>query len=200
MLADSPALSFDSDSHTYRLDGVVIPSVSQIIRGAGLVDVGRFTDDSRAFGTNVHAACQFYDEGDLDEESLHPDLALRLRGWIKFSEEMAPRLGRCFAIEKRFWCRAPSGMLYAGTVDRAYIDDAGNVTIIDIKTGRQIPSYALQTAAYAHAFKANRRACVQLTPSGGYRWVEHSDRSDIDGFFGALAVYTWLSRNGGLRG
>ena len=48
-------LTFDAEKHEYRLDGVRLPSVTQIIADAGLYgNTSYFTDYSRDRGSFVH--------------------------------------------------------------------------------------------------------------------------------------------------
>lgn len=79
-------LEFDSSSHTYRVGGVVVPSVTQIL--SPLVDFSMVTPDvlaaKAAIGTAVHLACELYDMDDLIEYDLDPVLVPYFEGWKKF--------------------------------------------------------------------------------------------------------------------
>lgn len=54
-------LTYDDNRHEYRLDGVLVPSVTQALKLAGLIDLRWFTADDAALGTAVHAVCEQID-------------------------------------------------------------------------------------------------------------------------------------------
>ena len=58
-------LTFDPVAHIYRLDGVVVPNVTGILRDEGFVDASWFTPYAAERGTKAHRAIELYDEGDL---------------------------------------------------------------------------------------------------------------------------------------
>ena len=68
------SLRFDPDSHLYRVDGIIVPSVTQVLEDVGIVDYSRLPGSTREMalrrGSAVHAACHYDDEGDLDETQL----------------------------------------------------------------------------------------------------------------------------------
>ena len=63
---------FDEMDHIYRIDGQIIPSITQILKSSGIADTRYYTPQTAERGTAVHEACQFYDEDDLDMESIAP--------------------------------------------------------------------------------------------------------------------------------
>lgn len=70
-------VDFDEQTHTYRLDGVVIPSVTQVL--ASMSDFSWVNPAVLArkadIGRKVHKVCEWWDKDELDEETLHPLLA-----------------------------------------------------------------------------------------------------------------------------
>lgn len=187
-------LTFDEDRHVYEIDGVRVPSVTQVLAEAGLwrpapgvsqADL----DFTRGLGTAVHLATAMDDEGELDEDSVALTVSPYLEAWRRFRSDLKPEI---LVIEEQV---VNPDYRYAGTVDRV-VRLQGRTTILDIKTGSPHPSTALQTAAYARCGRigANRMA-VYLTKEGKYKAETHSDQSDWNIFAAALAVVQWQRRN-----
>src|SRR4030065_1671243 len=84
-------LVFDKDTHEYKVNGLVIPSVTQIIQGAGLTNFANVPDfilqEKADLGTKGHSATELYDKGTLDKKSLHPILKKYLNSWITFTKD-----------------------------------------------------------------------------------------------------------------
>src|SRR5262245_12733032 len=140
-------LQFDAASHTYTLDGEILPSVTQILQSAGLVDYSRVPRDvlqaAMDRGTRVHLACQFLDEGDLDPASIGLSDMGYVSAYEKFKREtgFVPEL-----IEHRVH---HSELRFAGTLDRVGTFSGGHYRLlIDIKTGDPTPAAFVQLAAY----------------------------------------------------
>lgn len=189
MLTLNPSgLVFDEDRHEYRMDGRLVESVTRVLSVAHSFDgvPKSILEPAQQRGTAAHLACEFDDQGDLDEESLSPQLDALLQGWRKFRKDFRPRW---LGIESRLYHRT---LGYAGTADR-FADIGGKVWCIDIKTSKVAhPSWGMQTAAYSHAAGVPdaARMTVRLTP-GGYHVDQWSDPDDWDAFRGLLAYGRW---------
>lgn len=144
-----PALTFDPINHVYTLDGVVVPSVTGILRASGVIDFSGIPDATleaaQRRGTVVHQAVHYYNESDLDLESFrrdYPDWVGYVDSWIAFraARQFTPILN-----EHRVASRVRK---VAGTIDCLGVLD-GSGALIDFATGRpQDVSKDLQTAAY----------------------------------------------------
>ena len=186
-------LNFDPATHTYTLDGVVLPSVTQILQSVGLINFSGISPDVLQrvadFGTAVHLATALDDVGDLDEETLDPNLWPYLTAWRCFRrDEMG--LQKFFEIEQPL---AHPDYGFAGTPDRI-----GAMIIIDIKTSTVVPPWTgLQLAAYSVLANITtaRRIAVQLKGDGTYQIHEFKDRKDREIFLAALSVYKWREKN-----
>lgn len=142
-------LTFEPGPHRYTLDGRHVPSVTQILKSAGLIDFDHVPIYTLAVamerGRHVHAAIHFYNERDLDVarfEREFPECAGYLRGWISFCEQrrFVPVLN-----EHRIASRA---LRVAGTADCFGVLD-GEAVLLDFATGRpEDVAKDLQTAAY----------------------------------------------------
>ena len=141
-------LEFDEQTHTYRIDGLKIPSVTQIISDAGLTGIDASDPAVQAagqFGTAVHKMTELHDAGTLDVATVADELFPYLNAWEKFIYETKAKLH-----ESEMKLYHPVH-LYAGTFDRtAFIND--KLTLIDIKTSQKAPTAGIQTAAYMEMY------------------------------------------------
>lgn len=165
-------LTFDEATHTYALDGRVLPSVTTVLKDNGLSDDFAAVDAAtleraRQRGTAVHAALHYLDEGTLDEATVDPVVAPYVEAWQRF---VADRGVLITAMEQRF---ADAVYGFAGTVDRIAVVD-GLVTLLDIKTG-SVTGANYQTAAYVHLAGLTRPArwAVQLHPERRIPYTVH---------------------------
>jgi hypothetical protein len=185
-------LTFNADNHEYRLHGVRLPSVTQIIADAGLYgDTAYFTDYSRDRGSFIHEAIEYHLSGELDEETLDPVIVPYLDAWKKFQAEANYVSDSC---EERL---ASDVYHFAGTIDHiGHL--GGHFSIIDVKTS-VVASAAeqIQTAAYELLLSARgaRRFSLHLANNGRYKLIEHTDRIDGKIFLSCLAVYYFKQNN-----
>jgi len=188
-------LAFDEATHTYSLDGKVVPSVTQILNIAN--DFGFVNKDvldrASKFGTAVHKATELYDACDLNEATLDIALLPYLDAWKMF---LSNTNFRVISSEARVYSKHG----YAGTFDRlGYLD--GRLTLLDIKTSTTVArSTSLQLAAYEQAYKEmhdmqiEQLISVQLKPCA-YTIRHHDDRTDFLTFLNFLNVYKWSHKN-----
>src|SRR5215471_902905 len=77
--------------HTYICEGRIVPSVTQVLNACGLVcyeGIPQAILDHKAdIGRAAHAACHYLDEGELEWESLDPEVEPYVRAWQKFRGE-----------------------------------------------------------------------------------------------------------------
>ena len=185
-------LTFESRDHVYRLGDRIIPSVTQILAGAGVVDSRWFNDGSRNLGDCVSQVTMLDDRGTLDESTVADVLRPYLDAWRKFKNDNAVEV---LDVERRVHDAAH---WYAGTLDRIAILNGSQVPVlVDIKTGCRYPWHPLQTSAYAAACGEHLdRGTVTLSVRG-YSWSTHHDYNDRNVFYAACAVYHWKSNHGG---
>lgn len=190
-------LTFDEPTHEYRLDGLVIPSVTQVLSVfdsyAGVP--ANILAEASERGTAVHKATELHDIGTLDYGELSDSLIPYLMAWQKFLEDKKPEL---ITIEGRTY--HPT-MGYAGTFDREMILDK-YLSVVDIKSCfKMMPSTAPQTWAYMNAINAHRKAKsdhvkrrygLQLKKDGTYDLVPYRDDvNDGNDFMAALRLKYW---------
>ncbi len=178
------SLSFDPETHVYKFNGRVVPSVTEILRAENFIDTTFFTDYGRQRGKLAHLAIHLLDMGELDEESLDPVLSPYVEAWKRFRADTDITI-----IESEVPILDPLKR-YAGTPDKIVMLD-GKQTCIDMKTGTVSPWTRLQLCAYCEAKGIYRRAAVQLNDDGTYKMFAYSDRQDFAVWNATLAVYWW---------
>ncbi|MSR15332.1 MAG: hypothetical protein EXR86_12370 [Gammaproteobacteria bacterium] len=176
-------LTFDPQAHVYRVDGEVVPSVTQILEHAGMISA--FCKDPLAAerGSRVHEACALLAQNQLDLATLDE----RIMGYVL---SYAAFLGAAsnwtlIRVEQRVF--EPLHQ-YAGTYDALF-----HGWLIDLKSGGPAKWHALQLAAYHHAARLDprfKRATLYLDSTGKLpRLVEHKDRTDLPTFLKLLEEF-----------
>jgi hypothetical protein len=190
MIATAPTVHFDEATHTYTHEGVVLPSVTTIIKAAGLMDMTGWNEAARDRGTRVAKMTAYFDQGDLDEASVDPAELGYLNAWRRFLSESGFK-SDANGIEEVLCVPGRA----AGTLDRRGM--MGQLkTIIDIKTGGASAWHAIQTAGYASLVGGHhRRYACYLQDDGRYTLVQHRDASDFAIFDACVNLYHWKKRN-----
>lgn len=189
-------LAFDEPSHTYRWNGRVVPSVTQVI-GHLMDDKLRFIDRdtlalAREKGIAIHKTIELHATGRLKKcpTWIEPMLA----AWEKFVERNSFRL---VVAEYRVY---HDGMGYAGTIDLVG-DVKGVPSIVDLKrtflAGRVT---GLQTAGYKRAWNqcdprhiVNRYALV-LGADGEPKLEQFNDPADDAAFLACVTMWKWQQK------
>ena len=188
----TPKITFDEATHTYYVDGVKVPSVSEII--APLRDFSGIDPEvlrkAQDRGKAVHKACELHDLGTLGD--LGPDAAViepYLKAWLKFSGSD----WEWISIEE---IKYHSKLVYCGTADRIGIYRGEHVCGVDIKatakshaaTGVQLGAYELLWGEPFH-----KRIGVRLKRDGTFEATEYPDETVT--FRSLLNVWKWKQRN-----
>lgn len=192
-------LTFDPTKHEYRFNGVVMPSVTQILKAVGLSDYSHIPADTlqkaAERGHVVHEIIELYERGILDESSIDPALRGYFESYLRAKDAgLLPE--RPSAIEKMVYSEKYK---YCGMLDQMYGDDWIN----DLKTVRTPqPEIELQLSAYWFAEHPIPICPRKLT--GTYL---HEDGSIADVveyryntpvWCSALSVYRWKEKHGKL--
>lgn len=190
-------VEFDAASHTYRVGGVVWPSVTQIL-GAfdhGLDMVPEDVLNKKAdLGRAVHRACELDDAGTLDESTVHPIVMPYLTQWRRFRAELQVEvLGNEHIVINRLHG-------YVGTNDRLLRFGRFKRAVCDIKSGMKRPWHEWQTGGYKAAADrwdtpVDGRCCLYLTPDN-YKLIVHEDDSDPAVFLNMAATYHAMKKKG----
>lgn len=209
-------LRFDEASHRYYSGLIEIPSCTRCLDHAGLVSYDGIRQDilekKSRLGTAVHQATHFYDEGDLDWDSVGDDAKPYVEGWTEFRSITGFIPTR---IEER--CEANlNGMPYGMQFDCLGI--LGKQETIVEKKISSSPQWwwAVQLAGYAMGapdklpgiaiaessamlkFSRRRRIAVQLLPTGKFKFkkFDFNERQDADVFAATLLITHRKMREG----
>ena len=173
-------LDYDDDAHSYKVDGVKIPSVTRLIDSCfpknltnwavtvGEEEYHRILDEALDIGNQTHKWIEYYINNPhawniTDGMRLKNDLRSKetldsVKAFIRWEKEFKPQW---LDAERKVYC---DRFKYAGTVD-AVAKINGRVCVIDFKTSKKIyKPYHLQVAAYAQAIK--RMAGLRQWPLG----------------------------------
>lgn len=191
-------IDFDEEKHEYSVNGVRIPSVSEILSPLSAERYGELNPwmlkAAAAKGTAVHESCELIDYGVEPDED--PEIDGYLLAYQTFllehdvEWEMIERLVgfyRGLPFDDEFG-ELP---LYAGTLDRFGMVD-GEPTVVDIKTYASMStdaqlSASCQTALYKDAIESKgafvmKRAILHLRKDGTYRLVDLNEWDNKHGF------------------
>lgn len=190
-------LIFDESKHEYRVNGRVIPSVTQVLQP--LVDYSKVPRDvlerAQLLGQAVHRATELHDNDDLDMATLSEELVPYLDAWKRFRQECD---FQPITVEEKL--HHPS-LGYAGTSDRTgYV--RGRKAVLDIKKMISLgPVIGIQLAAYQamHNLRGDSitdRYALGLRADSTYRLEPYTDANDFAVFVSLLTVRNWRIRNG----
>lgn len=190
-------LHFDTATHTYTVDGVVVPSVTQVL--APLYDFSKIAPDvlevARQKGVAVHHMIELDCAGDLDEEGLPDWMLPALANWRKFVAESGFVMT---ASEHRVFHKTYK---YAGTLD-LFGHMRAHPTIIDVKRSFAAgPVIGLQLAAYSSAYfgqgdgAAVKRYALKLCEVGPYKLEPFTDKGDFGVFLSLLTIHKYREKH-----
>jgi hypothetical protein len=157
-------------------------SVTKALKLAGLIDVSHSSQEAMDRGTAIHAACEYYDQDDLEVTGMPEFIKPYLDAWVKFRKESEFRIT---GVEVKVDNEVHR---YSGRIDRIVENRYGINGVLDIKSGQPASWHALQSAAYSQGVLGMLRFTLYINKDGGYKLVEHTDRSDWPNFLAALSV------------
>ena len=186
-------ITFHEQTHAYTVDGVSVPSVTQVLEPQNdwsHVDAVAL-ECARCLGRDVHQAINLLACNVLDWESLDPAIATYVRGAERFLKESG---GVVLASELRV---ASKVLGVAGTLDLV-MHWGGWEYFIDWKVSAAVPStVGAQLAGYQRLYSETfrggrrltraRRLCVRLKPNG-YTSTRMNDQNGDDALF--IACFT----------
>lgn len=165
-------IEFNAELHEYSENGVIIPSVTQILQNAGYIDARWFTAEARDRGSAVHTLCERYAKGERQDSTGKP-LAYReyVNSFCSWFLDNRPYLIASECIVSH----TLNGKRYAGKFDGIY-EIGGRRILVDVKTGAKAKWHPIQLVAYSLAelnegTKVNPDAMMDLylKPDGTYR-------------------------------
>jgi len=195
-----PELTFDENKHIYKLNGAVIPSVTNIMQPLSQSYYGGIDEDiletAAKRGRTVHQSIENFLKFGIDDiPSEHEGYYKAFKTWWK---DKSPTL---IATESRVYHKV---YRYAGTADLSCIVDGTDVCV-DFKTSAQIVEMLarVQLEAYSKAYESHDarpagKAIVHLQKDGEYKMVSYQSR-DTEAweiFIALLTVKNYLNKYG----
>ena len=189
---DVPVLSeltFEEQKHIYKLNGIVIPSVTTVMKPLSSalykgIDEAVLNAAAKK-GTAVHNAVENYTRFGIVD--INPEYQGYMDAYISWCENFSPQP---IASESKIYHKI---LRYAGTSDMiAMIDE--KLILIDFKTSSSVNKMltGVQLEAYAKAYESHGlivdgKAILRLKKNGKYDWVFYeSNDSESWEVFGAL--------------
>jgi hypothetical protein len=182
-------LTFDEAKHLYLLDGVRLPNVTGILESMGAspqYPAGPY----RERGKRVHAACDLYDAGVLDQW----EVGETIQGYVESYRKLFLNFPfQWNLIERPMY---DPELLVAGKVDRGGTI-WGEECVADLKSGKPGKEVRLQLAAYARmvypkTYRSVKRFKIELDAQGAMPIVrEFTDPIDLTGWVGMVNYYKW---------
>ena len=193
---------FETKLHLYHTpDGTRLEGVTDILQGE-LGGFDGFPEAAAMRGTDVHNAIQYYNEGDLNEDTLTPEIAAYLECFKRAKEFHGIK------ILQNEVSRYHHKYFYGGRLD-AIVEINGVKGVIDYKTGMPDKRNKWQLAAYL-AFMLHEvpdikgRWNLYLKPDHyegglGFKLEEHTGERDFLEFLALLSAFTIKKREGYIK-
>lgn len=202
----APQLSIDRDVSMYTIAGRRVPSVTEILAIAGVVDFSGVPEEWLAKaaerGRLAHRITAEIDQAQGEPPFVPEELKGYVDAWWKFRVETG------FTASLIEHALVNQEHRYAGTLDR-YGMVGATPWLIDLKTSAAIPRWVgLQLAGYELALRPAlsvteaarvKRAAVRLRPDGTYSLFHFADRSDFADFLAASRIAHFQLQHGGYR-
>ena len=196
---------FDSDSHIYRINRRIVPSVTNVLRVTGISrDLRQVRPDvlryKREIGRGLHRCAHLLQLRDLDWSTVDPQLEPYLNALLLWIGDTGFKAEH---VELRRW-PVLDGMGYGGTLDATGLIK-GEPWMVDWKTteGSPDPAWGVQLSAYESMIDAPllppfhyKRLTLQLLSNGKYRQKQWTDPIDLQVFKWSLALTWWKINNG----
>lgn len=204
-------LTFNPTNHQYTWNGVIVPSVTQIIgewqkisvygveyycnRFTGLVVNAETFRDAGHYGTAIHTGARMLAEGrELDLSVLHPSLNHPL---VEFQQWMIDYRPLFDMVESPMY--SPK-YRYAGTPD-IVATIKRKLCVIDIKTGAYSMA-GVQTSGYEQLYRERvkrgtlkmDRYVLHLPKAGKYKFIPMNDATDFDLFRSLFFAHNEINR------
>ena len=152
--------SFEEASHTYRIDGEPVPSVTQVL--GDLLPGYQASEWHMQRGTAMHACAAMIAQG--VQFAHDPQLDGRVAALRAFFRDIPLKVQ---AVEQRLYSQA---YRYAGTCDLVG-ELAGKRVVLDWKS-TLTPAAKWQVAAYGQVLGINYGLAVEIRDDGTYRMSE----------------------------
>jgi hypothetical protein len=194
-LKAEPVFSFRKSDHTYWLGDRRLPGSTELLRAGGLIDNTAWYNEAALIrGRNVHIACAYLAEGDLNWDTLK----LEIRGYVEAYEKAVEELN--------FIPGEIESPVYHAHLGFATIPDqvgeyqnSGKLGILELKSGVMQHWTAIQTAFQSLArfpgnYYGRLRVGLELHRDGTYRTESYTDVGDFDVAMSLLNIWRYKQK------
>lgn len=196
----TPEVSFDPDRHEYRLNGAVVPSVTQILEPIRreLGGTAGVLEYKRSIGKALDLAIELHEKNDLDFATLDPAVVPFFEAWLAFKRDSG------FRVLLNQFVVYSTKLRFAGTLDLLGTRGGGSAPdeLLDTKCVWTIdPVTAIQTAGYSlgafecAGIRVKKRGGVQLLRDGTYKFWSYTNPADESVFKACLLLNSWKVLN-----
>ena len=175
ILPELTELIFDEATHTYSINGILLPSVTTLMKPLSNAYYNGIDSEKLHIaadrGTAIHNAIDNYNRfGIID---LPSELAGYFQAYKAWEQDYKPEI---YTTEYRLYHKY---LRYSGTADMicsikgedTLIDFKSSVTVSDRLTAVQLAAYA--NALLSHKIKVTKAKIVQLRSDGEYKEYDH---------------------------
>ena len=163
---------FNPARHEYSDNGIIIPSVTQILKAAGLIDDTWYSREATERGSAVHELCERYAHGTRADGLGRPLASLE---YVNAFARWMDDTGAYAYMTECMVDGLANGKRYAGRFDILALIN-GKRVLVDIKTGGMAKWHPVQLAAYSLArldtgerVNPDRCAVLYLNADGSYK-------------------------------
>lgn len=193
--------NFQRVGRCYTLNGVRLPSVSDVLRISGISDWSHVDPGilaaAAARGTAVHKCCEAIERETVDWAGIEPSHLPYIDAFMAFMDIT----GWESDLMEEPLCSET--LLVAGTPDRRGCFTKWEGTpraVLDLKTGAPQPAHSIQLAGYKRLMPPEdpplKRYGLYLSRDGSYQLKEYAGATDEKIFAAAVALTHWKLRNG----
>lgn len=189
-------LIFFDEGHEYQVDGVRVPSVSEVIRFMSREvygDINQYTLDNAADrGTRIHKACEVLDK--YGKVECDEDIAPYITAYVSFLK-----------LNKPQWTFIEKAMVneelgYAGTIDRFGVIGSHKV-LLDIKSSYTVHKHLATAQLGGYSMLApetpDDRYILHLKPDGTFKLIDIPADSSL--FMACLTLHKAMEKKGRKR-
>jgi len=191
-------VDYNDDKHEYRIDGVIVKSVTQVLKDVGIVDYSWAEQEDLDFGTAMHDTIEYYEKGTLDLETLHPLLEDRLEAYKEFVKVTGWEaiFIESLVASKKLGCAGRFDQ--AGVFTKLQPKYNDKLTLLEIKSGA-LKTCGADVQSGGYTTMANEMGCfgekislrcgLHLGKDRKPKYEIYTNKDDITAFKNAL----WLS-------
>jgi hypothetical protein len=189
----APASVFNEQDHSYTVGRREYPSVTRVMKAAGLISKWYQQGEAQLRGDAVHKAFRLICEGRYKEDGTHPAIVPFARGLQGFVEKMEYKT--LAPPEPLHLVSVKMG--YAGTPDDWGVVKTGEIWLPDVKSGANLPAtVGVQLVAYKRLLREKypdldikSLRCVHIDAAGKCVWPSYDEPRWESAWVSALSLY-----------